>query len=263
MKQLPKITLKQQEILLLIYKYRFLNRIQIQAFLSHKYPKRINDWLRDLTAKEYLGRIYSTDFGENTKPAIYFMGINGIRFLKTQDGCSPEVIQKLYREKNRQESFIERSVFIAECCLSFLKLSRQTAGLSYGILTESGLADPESSFNFLSAYGFQLSVTKHKGKQTSQFLMAYFEPTLPKYRVRKRIKTWLDGFYFSNDWEDATGEPFPGIYAVCPTKALMISAKRLARSVLEDRDSDGLNISFTYEGLVRKEGVTGEVWERV
>ena len=34
------ITQKQQEILTLIYKYRFLNRIQIQKFLNHKYHKR-------------------------------------------------------------------------------------------------------------------------------------------------------------------------------------------------------------------------------
>ncbi len=30
------ITTKQQEIITLIYKYKFLNRIQIQQFLKHK-----------------------------------------------------------------------------------------------------------------------------------------------------------------------------------------------------------------------------------
>ena len=262
MKNPPQITQKQQEILLLLYRYRFLNRIQIQTFLNHKYPKRINDWLRDLTAKEYIGRIYSSDFGENTKPAIYYVAINGIRFLKTQDECLSEVIQKFYREKGRQESFIQRSVFIAECCLGFLKASRETASLSYDILTESELIDPESSYNFLSEYDFQLCVTKHKGKKTSQFLMTYFEPTLPKYRIRKRIKTWPDDFYYDNEWEGTTEQPFPRIYVICPTKSVMISCKRLTHSLLEDTDREDFLISFTYEGLVNKDGITGEIWER-
>ena len=79
---LPKITNKQQEILLLIYKYRYLNRIQIQQLLNHKNKKNINTWLKDLTEKQYLNKIYSNNVGENIKPAIYYASINAIRYYK-------------------------------------------------------------------------------------------------------------------------------------------------------------------------------------
>lgn len=261
MNKLPSITFKQQEILLLLYKYRFLNRIQIQTFLGHKYPKRINDWLKDLTQNEYVGRIYSTDFGENTKPAIYFIGSNGIRFLKTRDECSPDVIQRLYKEKNRQESFIAHSLFIADCSLGLLKKRSEGEKQSYDVLTEANLADSESEFHSLTDYDFQLLVTKEKSKTTTNLLFAMFDITLPRYRMRKRIMTWLSEFYDSGDWEEASDLPFPSIYVVCPTKALMIYCKRLAISLLEDSDREDVPILFTYEGVVKKEGITSEIWE--
>ena len=87
--KLPKLTKKQAEILTLLYTYRFLNRIQIQALMNHKDKKTINIWLKDLTEKNYIHRIYSTHFLEKTKPAIYYLGINGIRQLKT---CAQEAV---------------------------------------------------------------------------------------------------------------------------------------------------------------------------
>ena len=74
MTELAKITKKQQAILKLLYRFRFLNRIQIQALLGHKDPKTVNLWLRDLRAKGYLEWIYSTHFAEKTKPAVYYLG---------------------------------------------------------------------------------------------------------------------------------------------------------------------------------------------
>ncbi|HEY1074726.1 MAG TPA: replication-relaxation family protein [Patescibacteria group bacterium] len=260
--KLPKITTKQQAILLLLYKYRFLNRIQIQTFLKHKYHKRINDWLRDLYEKDYVGRIYSTNFGENTKPAIYYIGSNGIRFLKTQDDCCTEIIQRLYREKSRQESFISRCILIADICL---ELEAKTSNiLSYDLLTESNLADTESPFHFLTEFDFQLCATKYTGKSKKKirFLLSVFDTTLPRYRMRNRIKKYFE-FYASNEWEDATGEAFPNIYVMCPTKALMIYCKRLTKTLLEEQDAEGLHLYFTYEGLVKKAGVTSEIWESV
>lgn len=65
---LPKITMRQKEILDLLYKHRFLNRIQIQALLGHKDYKNVNLWLKDLREKQYVEWIYSTHFAEKTKP---------------------------------------------------------------------------------------------------------------------------------------------------------------------------------------------------
>lgn len=71
MEQLP-ITSKQIEILALLYRFRFLNRVQIQILLHHKDYRRINDWLKDLTEREYVGRVYSRKQVGINIPAIHF-----------------------------------------------------------------------------------------------------------------------------------------------------------------------------------------------
>ena len=58
MNTLSKLTNKQKEILKLIYQYRFLNRIQIQALMGHKDYKTINVWLKDLRQNGYVEWIY-------------------------------------------------------------------------------------------------------------------------------------------------------------------------------------------------------------
>src|SRR5258708_20997867 len=94
---LPHITQQQQRILILLYRFRFLNRLHIQKFLHHKDKKTINVWLKDLKEKEYICRIYDDEtFGENTKLAVYYIDIQGISFLKTQSTFELQVIPKLH-----------------------------------------------------------------------------------------------------------------------------------------------------------------------
>src|SRR6266704_597210 len=127
MTELQKLTKKQQEILRLLYSFRFLNRIQIQSLLKHKDPKTINMWLRDLRGKGYAEWIYSTHFAEKTKPAIYYLSLNGVRYLRTlttnEDGevrpsYPPEELRKRYKEPSRSQSFIDRCILVADGCIA-------------------------------------------------------------------------------------------------------------------------------------------------
>ena len=70
---LPKTTEKQKDIIDNVFRFRFINRYQIQKIVGHKDSKRVNVWLKDLVEKNYLGRIYSRKLLENTKPAVYYL----------------------------------------------------------------------------------------------------------------------------------------------------------------------------------------------
>src|SRR5579872_6629933 len=111
---LPLLTTRQKEIILLLAKFRFLSRIQIQTLLSHKTPAQVNLWLKDLTEKGYTHKIYSASFPENTKPATYYLSLNGIRFLKENTEYPQEYLRRLYREGIRSKEFISKSLFIAD-----------------------------------------------------------------------------------------------------------------------------------------------------
>jgi hypothetical protein len=92
---LPKLTEKPKEIIDHIYHYRFLNRSHIQQMLSHKNRTRINKWLDYLTINNFLYRKRSTKFGENIKPGVYHININGIRYLRLYKKVDSKHLQKI------------------------------------------------------------------------------------------------------------------------------------------------------------------------
>lgn len=113
--------------------------------MGHKDPKTINLWLRDLRAKGYVEWIYSTHFAEKTKPAIYYLELNGIRHLRTltisysaTDDVGAEIeetepaypvdeLRKRYKEPTRSQTFIDHCLLIADCCIALEKESKEDA----------------------------------------------------------------------------------------------------------------------------------------
>ena len=108
------ITRKQLEILTLIYRFRFLNRHHIQTLLNHIDPKRINTWLKDLTNKNTLGRIYSSKLKENTKPAIYYLATKSRKILLKEEFTNEKILKRAYRDKNASQRLIKHSLFLAD-----------------------------------------------------------------------------------------------------------------------------------------------------
>ena len=256
---LPKITQRQQDILKLLYAHRFLNRLQIQALLGNKDHKNVNEWLKDLREKQYVEWIYSTDYGEINNPAIYFTGINGVRYLKTCDDCSPELVRRLYRESSRSADFRTRCLLMGDCVVTLR--TRSTGGASYNFATPSDFANPGSKYHLLGRTNWQLFFRKQKDGVETRFLLEILDQTLPLYRARKRMRDCLS-FYYSGDWENETGTPFPVLLFICPTLPQLISIKRYTRWLLKkDDDPNELHIRFTTTEKVEKFGVNGGVWE--
>ncbi len=257
---IPYITPKQQQIPKLIYKFRILNRLQIQKILNHKDKRRINSWLKDLIVKEYLEKVpKDNSFEQRTKLTIYRIGINGIRFLKTQDDCFPEIIKKLYKDKNRSDDFINQCILLAD---SYISLQNKTE-----VIMGSDFVNVDSPFHFLTDLNPNLvykEVEKNKkGTTEKYYLLEAFELTLPRYSIRKRIRTYLE-FYYSNQWEDNIDKYFPTLKFICPTKTDLIYAKRITKKLLEENQNpNDLYIQFVTMEEIKKSGVIKATWEKV
>ncbi len=259
---LPKQTPKQQEIVKLHYRFRFLNSNQIQKFLNHKNKKTINTWLPDLVQKGYLQRIYDPyTFGKNTLPAVYYTGLNGIRWLRTQNDTDPGVLRKLYRDKNSSENFKNQCMLLADL---YLTLRGQSInGVEYGFSTQSDFAHTSSPFHFLKELDPSICFMKQTKDKKIYYLLEVPEPTLPRYSLRKRLRTYVD-FFFSNEWENNIKDPFPVILFICPTKSDLIYSKRYTKTLLEENQQpEDLHIRFATVEEVKKYGVTREIWEEV
>lgn len=295
MTNLPKLTKKQQEILKLLYRFRFLNRIQIQAFLGHKDPKTINLWLRDLREKQYLEWIYSTHFAEKTKPAVYYLGLNGVRWLRTltmtdndgnvQPAAPPEELRKRYKESTRSQTFIDRCLLIADCVLMLkqenVKNKAQDKRLRYYRQTEADYLRDNSYYHFIleselirPSLMFCQDKLDSNGKEEEtleSYILEIFDPTLPHYRIKKRLDNYVK-FLDDEDynWKEETNtEKLPIILFVCPRTTDLIYAKRRTRGLIasaweyKDDDEERPRMRFTTVDKIRERGVLDSgIWEQ-
>lgn len=301
MTELPKLTKKQQEILRLLYRFRFLNRIQIQAFLGHKDPKTINMWLRDLRAKGYVEWIYSTHFAEKTKPAVYHLALNGVRHLRTLTRKSeddddnivepptypPEELRKRYKEPTRSQTYIDRCILVADCALALERedATNEAKGkkLRYYYQTEADYLLERSYYHFVLDIDdepihphfiyCQDKLNKDSKEETTieSYILEVFDPTLPRYRMKKRLG---DSVKFLDDegdtWKEQTDtEKLPIILFVCPRMSDLIYAKRRTRKLVadawywEDEDAEKPRIRFTTVEKIKQHGLLAkEIWEQ-
>jgi hypothetical protein len=262
---LPKTTNKQQEILKLLYAYRFLNRIQIQALLHHKNRKNINEWLHDLREKQYVTWIYSTDFAEKTKPAIYHLGINGVRYLRATGDYPAGEIRKRYYESDRSQGFISRSITLAD--ISIELVGKSSESVQYVAQTQAEYALPYSSFRFLAkidVFHPDICYTKQEGELKKTYLVELLDATLPRYRVKRRLKVYVEYLdYEFDEWQRLSGmTERPIVLFICPTVGELLFAKRRTQKLLESvPDRTQMHLKFATVDAVRQSGVISKVWE--
>lgn len=260
--QLPPLTTKQQEILHLLYTHRFLNRNQIQTFLQHKDKRRIIYWLKDMREKQYVTWIYDeTNFIEKSKPAVYYLNLNGVRFLKSLNQYPLPELRIRYRERSRQPSFITHCMLLADCCIAIEARNRECVDIDYYYVREPTRARYGFAGGFLDELGPSLYFVKQEANEATPYLLDIIPPTLPRYRLRKRLKDYV--VYVSSElWRHETGMCDSIVLIACTSIAELLYAKRLTRKLFETiGTAEDVHIRFTTVDKMRQEGVTGKIWE--
>lgn len=259
-KPLPPITPKQQAILKLLYKYRFLNRIQIQELLSHKDKRRIISWLKDLRDKQYVDWHYNgTDFIAKSQPAIYYLSLNGIRHLRSLNEYPNEELRKRYKEPTRTQAFIDHCLLIADCAIVLQAKSNDK--LKYAYVLPADYIDPVSEYHFLDEIKPHLFFAKQQGNETTNYLLESFEQTLPRYQLRKRLKDYVE--YLAGDWNENNGS-VPIALFICPNVADLLYVKRRVKKLIEeDWPDEDLHVRVTTLDKVRASSVASMIWEEI
>lgn len=259
-----KITDKQQAIITLLPRFRFLTRTHIQYFMHHKDRQRINKWLNDLTTNHYLRRYYDHSIiGKNRRPAVFSLHTNGIRFVRSLGMYDESFLHTLYFEKNRSELFQEHCLLIATICCDLAAKTHDS--LCYDYATASDVKLPDNPYHFLEQTGLDIDLVfqkKETGHKTKNYLLFLFDESLPKYRIRKRVRDILS-FHNSNVWENNVTRAFPTILIVCWTKERMIYTKRYIKNQLASEPHDDVAIYLTIAEEVIEQSVTGIIWEGI
>jgi hypothetical protein len=264
--KLPAITHRQEVILKLLYRYRFLNRKQLQIMLKHKNKSLVLIWLKDLREKDYVQWIYSYDLDEKAKPAIYYLSLNGIRYLKSTNEYPAEAIKKRYRESERSQRFIDTSMLLADCSINFRTNSNT---INTYITTQADYAHGAHEFNFLvESYSnvkpqLIIKLENTKDGRTKNYLLEVFETCLPQYSLRKRLKQYVK-FIDEGYWVGDRDDPEPIILLVFPTKELRVYARRKIREFLGDSvNSEDIHIWITTLEKLKTHGITAEIWDEI
>ena len=160
----PHITKKQKEIPLNLYKFRCLNRTQIQKLLNNKDYRNTNAWLKDLVQKDYIVRIEDEQKFPR-KPSKYRISINGIRLLRQNPNVEKTYLTKLYQEDRRSTQFQNISMLIADTYLNLLEKN----------------TDPSIRFKFYTQADFPKDGSIRKIKPT----FAYIKES--KHKIKKFI----------------------------------------------------------------------------
>lgn len=219
-----QITKKQKEILSLLYTFRFLNRKHIQTIFNHKTYTRINRWLKDLTEKNYTGRIFKRSWTENSVPSRYYLDKAGIRYLRSlPDIHKPDLI-KLYKDKKRSPEFIDRCLFIADMYLQFLKLPRDN-NTTHEFFTQSDFA-PNTLMRDLKP---DFVIRTAKRNKESYLVYQLILEGMPRFTAFKRMEYIVQ--FFTE--EEGMGIPASLYFIIQPQRHYKYLTRQLNR-LLQD-----------------------------
>ncbi len=256
------MTNKQQEIVDLVHKYRFANRIQIQRSLKHKDARRINAWLKELTDWGYLGRIYSNKLLENTKPAIYYLSTEGIAYLKEYKHFSINEVKKFYEDKNRSQTFIDHCVFICELLTGLKTYDNEIR--TYKILTKEQLIRNEHLKELKPDAYIVLYKKKTKKSKAAEIysrnFLDLFDPGIPRYAIRYRINQYIK-YHEEESWKEYA-DNFPYIILIFPTQQKQNQfVKFIKKELTEGLFTQGMTFLLTTYQKAKENGLTSGIWQ--
>ncbi len=299
-RELPTISKKQKEIMDLVYKFRFVNREQLQRLFGHKDASRLNKWLKDLVEKKYLGRIYSHKLLENTKPAIYYLNNNGIILVRyKEDGEKLDIkyLKKFYEDKHASQTFVNHCVTLFEFYIQ-LKKAEEVANkdfiekrkklkdydpdldkkLDYHIETKTEMwiekqlhLYPNEDFGETKQYipdlYFERFTNLTEGDMdSSTYFLELFDPKVPRYAIKYRIKQYIklkEEGKWKNEYTGMDGK-FPIIILIFPHQQKLNGLSKYIKDQLErSYESEGLIFFLTTYQKAMTETLVGNpnIWK--
>lgn len=237
------ISKKQSEIIELLYRFRFLNRYQIQQLLNHKKISRVNIWLKNLYDRKIISRIYSKESGGNTTSAIYYLKSLSKNYLEDQLKRDNKFLKRVYGEKNRSLKFVNHCLLSADFYLE-LKKSHLTQEVFF--YTKIDLLN----YSYLPAKHPDAYVAIKKNKDIKRYFFEIIDEGMPRFTLRAKIKQYLE-YFDSNIWVETTKHPFPKILILCPNEVIKKYLHSHISKLMEEENKEDPQIYLSTEASNR------------
>ncbi len=248
-----KLKDKQTEILLNLYRFRFLNRNQIQRLLNHKKHNRIIKWLNELTKEKYVIQEFERKIG--AIPSVYCLGTKARKELKKRKEINEKLLERVYQEKNSSLEFKAHNMAIADIYLSLIDLTKKhDAKLTF--YTAVDLTD----MKYLVLPHPDAYFSIQQKEMTKRYFLDVFNLNASEKWLFKRVKQYFN-YYEEEYWQDHNKNPFPEIILVCFDEKTKKNLIKNIKKGLEDEEN--LSFSLTTMKDIKNKGISKEILLKV
>jgi hypothetical protein len=227
-----KLNQNQIDVLLLLYKFRFVTSNLLTQKLKLQHRNSINSRLQILEDQEYIGRRYDKSYKLLNKPASYFMLPKGFAVLRGMDGISNNTLKNMYKDAQATDGFVERSLTI----FGLYNKLESIFGQRFDMFSKSELTGMEAMPEKLPDGLIRLKTSDSPRAKECYFFLYYAEARQPLFAISNVITKQLE-YGDSEDWQEAFGRP-PSVILVCDSPTL---ERRLYRQSgrIEDEAAKG------------------------
>lgn len=250
-KPTTQLTQQQEQIIFYLYQFRYLIVRQLLKLLNHKDPRRIHEWLNDLVKGKFIAQIKNEEIADGF---IYCLDTKARQILKTDENIDASLLNRLYKEKQKEVIFIKKHLFIVDIYLYFL--TQKEEGQELNFFTAQELKGFEYFPELLpSAY-----IEVVDKKETTRYFLDYFDEYTPAFVIRKRVKFYLD-YLKQGEWQSNTDNaPIPQVLFVLPSEKMKKHIQIYSREVFMKNLGDDIDLFLTTKNEIK----TGQVnWEEI
>lgn len=248
-----KLPSAQIDIIRYLYRFRFLTSHQISQFLNHKQIRLTNYHLQILTSQNYIGKHYSRSLSLANQPATCFLSSGSIKLLQSLGDIDKRALRRIYREKMRSQTFIDRSLFMANYYLFLRDESKKTNHALHFFTKTDLLAHTYVIHPLPDAYFARVS----KDGETKRYFVELVDDGSPRFALRRRIEQY-DEYIEDGKFEEVTNHSFPKILFICPGYASLIYLKKHLGRIYEETSLDETEIY-----LATQEEVFSGSWTQI
>ena len=220
------------EILIYLYRFRFLTREQIQGLMDQKFHSLTISRLNDLLKNNFIKRFYNPNLVNS--PAVYSLDNFGRKYLKDNYkdlNLNKTALDKVWRVNKLTAQFRNHCLTLADVYIS-LKKTVTKLGSKLSFYTKNDL----QNIKYLiiphpDAYFF---IQEISGLKKYYFLDIFDFYSNPQ-KLKNRIQQHLD-YFDDNYWQDQTGCSFPEVIFVTSDNRSYSYLNWYLPKVLEDDD---------------------------
>lgn len=254
-KSRKKLNNLQNEILLILYKFRFATADLIVKYQERDSKRYTNTRLRILYEQKLIGRNYDKSSIINRKPANYYLLTEGIRLLKQGSGLNDTVLNTIYRDRYAGEVFIKESLRNFGLYNKLNELYKS----DLGFYSKSEMSEFDYMIRPLPDAFIALG---NDSEGFTEYILEVVKESTPFFAAKKRIKKYSEHAE-SGDWDEAETD-YPILLLICETAAIERRTQKQTSSILEVSEGDNLTIyTTTLKALLTSSSSDDLIWSDV